>query len=238
MRALPTKRWVKEHLSAFICCETTPMASLWIRLVVFFCPDCRDEYRSMKRVWDELDDWDVSAPADEAEDQFSQTLRNKYPAAFETSKEPPLTRTGDLVLRLAYTAAIVLLTVAVFRGREDIPREPVSRVVVNNPADSPGAEASLKLQGAEERLASLSAPALEPDTTLRLPQAPPQLRRILAPERKALAPTPHLVAVSLDDAGVQRPMRGGIRPHRTIQINDLPLNGFETLLSQEEDHSY
>ncbi|MBW7939298.1 MAG: hypothetical protein H3C63_11005, partial [Candidatus Omnitrophica bacterium] len=103
MRFIPSRRWVKESIPAYLCCETSPWATIWIKLYVWVCPECKQEFLSLKQVWKELDEWDVPSPSVSMEDDFTSTFRNRFPSAFESEKEAPAPRTGDLILRLAYT---------------------------------------------------------------------------------------------------------------------------------------
>jgi hypothetical protein len=231
MPVLPSRSWVKEHLPAFICCETSPVTSLWIRLFICCCPECRQEYHELRQVWKELDCWEVNPPSENLEDNFSQTLRTKFPAAFEDEKEAPLPRTGDLILRIAYTAAIVLLGAAVFIIQEKSSQDPLH--VVAAPRGSEQAALAPKV-------------ATEKESEMLVAEAERNSKAAAGPNHSGPHP-------SRDDTsplpGVQvRTTSIGNTPHsnrlpssrngRTIEINNFPVEGFQTLMRPDEEHSY
>lgn len=221
MSLLPTRQWVKEHLSAFICCETSPIASLWIRLFVLVCPECRKEHHDLKQVWDHLEGWETTPPADELENNFSRTFRQKFPAAFEDSKEAPLPRTGDFVLRFAYTSAIVVLGAAVFLMQESPNSDigPIARVTSTQPVE---------VASVQKTPATSPLSAQNQDTQ--------RARPVVQMEARTFAP--YGVPVSL---GPETPATQPQSPRfgRTGEVQNLTVNGFETLMaSLDPQHSY
>ncbi len=245
MRILPSRRWIKESIPAYLCCETSPWTSLWVRFYVWLCPECRQEFSSLKQVWDELDNWEVDLPAENLEDQFTQSFRGKFPSAFQEEREPAPARMGDLVLRLSYTAAILVLGAAILLTQEKRnPAPSLQQVARTNPILSPS-----------------PSPENPNDTTT------PQNPLLASASRHPLGSSIHWVSdqiqpdrmgsgiLSGDDTLLTRGVQihttstgitqnpSGIRSNlartkRTVAINYVPITGFETLQAAEEDRSY
>ncbi|NUN94598.1 MAG: hypothetical protein HUU16_00340 [Candidatus Omnitrophica bacterium] len=241
MRMLPTRAWVREHLAAYICRETTPFASLWIRLYILMCPECRGEYQSLKEVWRELDCWEVDPPADDLEDRFSRTLRGKFPMAFEAEGAAPLPRSGDMMLRFAYTTAILILAAGVFFLKETNPQSSLQHIALApetkdlKKPQSPATESQLaktNLDAAQEEASPLrfedaSAGARPRTTVVGLDDRQPAPRGVPV-YTTSTQPSP-------------RQLPGGSRLQRltkTVEINNQPVTVYDLALAGNNGGSY
>ncbi len=245
MRFFPSRRWVKESIPAFLCCETSPWASLWVRFYVWLCPECRQEFASLKQVWDELDQWEVDLPPVNLEDQFTQSFRGKFPSAFQEEREPAPARIGDVILRLAYTSAILVLGAAIFltQGRKDTV-SPLHQVASNHQTLS-----SNSLPENNSHIANPPDPTLVADTgeSLNSPihwrrnlnLSSRQVRGVLSGEDPTLTRGVRILTTSTGVPHYSTQNHPNLaRMKRTVAINDIPITGFETLQAAEEDRPY
>lgn len=241
MRLLPTRAWAKEHIAAYICCETTPFASLWIRFFILICPECRGEYQSMKTVWNELDCWEVEPPSDDLEDRFSRTLRGKFPVAFESEGAVAVSRSGDMMLRLAYTTAIMILAAGVFFLKETNPRASLQHIASapetsTQPANTPPETAS---QLARTDLSSTT----ESPSPLRFEDSQGAVRpRTTVVSFDDRQPSPRGVPVFTTSTHTSpRQSRNGSTPQRlnkTVEINNQPVTVYDLALAGNNGGSY
>jgi hypothetical protein len=241
MRLIPSRYWVKESIPAFLCCETSPWASLWIRFFVWLCPECKQEYQSMRQVWEDLDCWEEDIPPDTMEDQFSQTIRSKFPSAFEHEKEPALPRTGDFILRLAYSASILLLGGAVFLAQERHPTtalQPVANAGYSSAVLTAPQNLPIDQLTTNPLLANAGIlPRNHPKHTTNLPSK--DIAEVAQPEDYYPARGVQILTTSMGNSGRGQSLRPGYTGQkRTVQINHLPVSGFDTLLAAEDDRSY
>lgn len=245
MRILPSRRWIKESIPAYLCCETSPWTSLWVRFYVWLCPECRQEFTSLKQVWEELDHWEVDLPAESLEDQFTQSFRGKFPSAFQEEKEPAPARIGDLILRLSYTAAILVLGAAILLTQERKNPSPSLHQVARAYQTPP----SNPLPDNPSQTTSSQPTTMVADANGTLGSSIRWVRSQIHPSRMGSG------LLSGDDTALTRGVQihttsTGISPYptntrtnlartkRTVAINYVPITGFETLQAAEEDRSY
>ncbi|GMV67521.1 MAG: hypothetical protein AMXMBFR75_33110 [Candidatus Hinthialibacteria bacterium] len=239
MRFIPSRRWVKESIPAYLCCETSPWATIWIKLYVWVCPECKQEFLSLKQVWKELDEWDVPSPSDSMEDDFTSTFRNRFPSAFESEKEAPAPRTGDLILRLAYTTSIVLLGTAVFLTHERTQKAPLQPIAqVSAPQSSSNIPPLNTRAESQVALSSSSSTGLDRIPGKKVIRFTPSRSEIFSSDEHLPSRGVRILTTSLGDAPVSHSRPSPVHSRRTIEINQLPVTGFETLMSAEDERSY
>ena len=238
-----SRRWVKDRLPAFICRETSWWVTRWIQCHVFLCPECRKEYRSLKAVWDKLDGWRVEEPESEIESCFVENFKQKYPGAYQ-EVEAQTTASGFWLPRVAFLCVLALLGLAVLWSPQS-PVVPVRTVNVESPAEPSATDPQLadssisaELPPIEVQIAATPSPVLQPFTEEVVASAPQWVDR--APSNlNALPPGSRIrITSTLEPVSSQQEFRSPMRS-RTIEINDMPVSGFESLTRPyAEDRPY
>jgi hypothetical protein len=236
-----SRKWIKDRLPAFICRETSWWISRWIQCNVFLCPECRKEYGSLKSVWDRLDQWRVEDPEEEVESCFIENFRQKYPGAYE-EEDSRTTASGFWLPRVAYLTAIALLGVVVL-WQPQVQRTAVRTVKV---------EASVNPSSHNPQLAEKSVTAETSSPVMKVAEAPsldkgtPPSALVSTPQRNEAPPTLNLppagtrfrTTSTLDPVANRQTFRSPL-PVRTIEINDMPVPGFDSLTQPyEEERPY
>jgi hypothetical protein len=245
MRFIPTRRWIKESIPAYLCCETSPWTSLWVRFYVWLCPECRKEFSSLKQVWDELDQWEIDLPAENLEDQFTQSFRGKFPSAFQEEREPAPARMGDVILRVAYTSAILVLGAAIFLTQERNPGPSLHQVArVSQPLHStplPEITSSKTTNPQSPTMVADSGRTMNKSIRWERSQNLPnrQGSGVLSGDDTTLSRGVQILTTSTSSSPYPTQSRPSLaRMKRTVAINYVPITGFETLQAAEEDRSY
>ncbi len=245
MRLIPSRRWVKESIPAYLCCETSPWTSLWIRFYVWLCPECRQEFASLKEVWDELDQWEIDFPTGSLEDQFTQSFRGKFPSAFQDEREPAPARMGDVILRLVYTSAILVIGAAIFltqdRPNPGHPLEQVASTHQTLTADPLPDHPSQTNTHPDTTLAAASPRNMAYSSRRVRAQSLPsrQGNGVVSSDDSQLTRGVQILTTSTGDSPYPTQSRPSLaRMKRTVAINYVPITGFETLQAAEEDRSY
>lgn len=248
MRLIPSRHWVKESIPAFLCCETSPWASLWVRFYVWLCPECKQEYASLKQVWDELDQWQVDLPTGGLEDQFTQNFREKFPSAFQDEKEPAPARAGDILLRLVYSSIILVIGAAIFISQKELgigsSLHPVTARAQETQAASltqvPTTQTSPTNQDSTYLADAGNTPEKYIPRERGLNSSNRQNSGVLSGEDAALERGVQIFTTSTGPASfpVSQSRSSLTRMKRTVAINYVPVTGFETLQAAEEDRSY
>jgi hypothetical protein len=217
-----SRAWVKNRIPSFICKETGWWVSRWVQCNVFLCPECRQEYKSLKHVWDELDTWQVDEIDGECEDKFIKQFRQQFPSAYEKEAAIAPTPSVDWLPTLAFGSVAALLLFSVMR-LEEPKSQSVVRHVTNNYSVA-AAEDARRMEVAER------------------PEAPLASARMSVPTRNVnfteglssqLDPRVHFSTISPQPRTQQRLYDlDGYR--RTIEINNMPVPGFESLTSPYE----
>ena len=240
-----SRQWIKERIPAFICKETGFWVTRWIQCNVFVCPECRKEYRSLKGVWNQLDEWEVDEPHEETEEAFLQMFQEKYPGAYDD--DVVVTQSSiDWVPRLAYAGAgmVLALTVLVLQdpGRINSPQNVVLTEIEDSDsgskealADSSSSENKNSPTTPQSQLAS--SPSIEAqtgkqeETTLFRNQNRPSQRSLINGGQVRLTSTVPMVN--------SRFPKSLSHMKRTVEVNRMPVTGFESLaVPYDEDRPF
>jgi len=244
MLLIPSRKWINEQISSFICCETGPWTSLWVRFWLLMCPECRKEHRELKQVWSQLDAWQVDPindNLDQMEENFSQTLRSKFPAAFEQSSQITPPKTADLVLRFGYATAIVALGITIFLVKVDSPNQPLQLATSQPVIKEKVVSAAPITNEIKEGVSPLGESQL---TVAAADSTPERMRRpvdVYDPIEDMQDPGFQVRITSTSPAPRNpNPLHNQhlSKYKHAIEINDVPFVGFETLLVADEDQPY
>jgi len=229
-----SRAWVKARIPAFICKETNWWVSKWIQANVFLCPHCRQEYRSLKKVWDCLDEWESETPGADCESHFSNTLRDQFPSAFRQEEAP------ESVLRngygkLAFAGGVLAVGIAcmmVLPGSQNVPTSggtDGARIVQETQRT-----ASPALQVAQSG-AQLETDVPTPDRS----SSPSTIHDLLPPSDTIALPGNMVRTVSYDTTSTATSrMEDPNYGRHLIEINSHPVVGFSTLAFSTEEDAY
>ncbi|MCA9449439.1 MAG: hypothetical protein KC931_20135, partial [Candidatus Omnitrophica bacterium] len=194
------------------------------------CPHCRSEYRSLKSVWDYLDNWETEEPATECEIQFSEKLREQFPSAFrqeEENRREYLPNGFGKIALAGSVLAIGMFCVFTLSPRDkDSEQRGGSIVKVVTPAPTETERAPIPKETGANSMSLASADALLEEEQLSPPEQ-------VFPRNYQVMP------VSL---GQNRPQQtdshSTLLSRHTVEINNHPMIGFSALSYSTEENAY
>ena len=225
-----SRAWVKARIPAFICKETNWWISRWIQTNIFLCPHCRQEYRSLKKIWDCLDQWEPETPPTECELAFSNKFREQFPSAFKNDSEIRASLLHSWIGKGALVGGIAVVAL-------------VCTLVLNSP------EISINKTEMAQSVTNLSQSDSHPKNT-SIPSAPEETQAIarVEPEDAAenyIPPSERMDVrafqvrtVSTGESVTAASTRTGLLPRHAVEINNHPVVGFSALSYSTEEDAY
>jgi hypothetical protein len=239
------RQWIKERIPAFICRESNWWVSRWIQANILLCPHCREEYKSMKEVWDKLDNWTIDDPSGTCEENFSHALHQQFPSAFNREEERTNRIPSEWFSRLAFAAAALTFGAALFMIQDPLTHgdpQQVAERPVEGPTEIAVAEKPAFESGGDSAVAKVDSQFVSGNPSNQLPwqveSANGNLARPTRPPSPSVVPY-EVVPVHTGPAPQSPPHPRSLdRYRRTFEVNNVQLTGFGSLSFPVEQRSY
>ena len=239
------RQWIKERIPAFICRESNWWVSRWIQANILLCPHCRQEYKSMREVWDKLDDWTIDDPSETCEENFSQAFHQQFPSAFNQEEEPAGWNLSEWFPRVAFTAAVLTFGAALFMIQDPLthgdPQQvaeesmegPTEVAVAEKPDLEKASSSSVKEVGSQ--MASANPSNVQP---WQVESTTENFTQPIRPPSPSVA-SYQVVPVHIGPTHQSPPHPRSLdRYGRTFEVNNVQLTGFGSLSFPVEKRSY